>query len=576
MNRDQIIKDRNKYLNKLRIQLKDKFPEALDFYKNPDNLVDKNTPIIPIKQNSRKGLTMSKSVLTESALRHLLKRTKPGISASEFNTFKNLNKEQIVDMLLTEETLPLPVNNYNNGDDIYDNTVPFGETFINAPYDDTIEGDRTVTLKTWMVEELTKESTSMHSTMWLFWHNHLVTELWGIFNGRMSYNYLNTLHARSFGNFKEMVREISKSPAMLIYLNTIANNKDAPDENFGRELQELFCIGKGKDANYTESDVQAAARVMTGWNIDWDNATPTFYSWDHETADKQFSAFYGNKVIKGKTGQAGKEELDEMIEMIFETNEVAPFICRKLYTFFCYATIDDWTEENIIQPLANTFRDNNYNIKPVLAQLLNSDHFYDEVNYGAIIKNPVEVLVGWWRTMKISFPFPESDIHNKMLVYRSMFWSMTEWGMQLGDPPNVAGWPAYYQFPTYDKTWVTTSTIVKRIAFVDVFLYWGFWSPNHVVTMDILEYAKTLTNPSDPNAIIDEIQDLYYGLKVNEQVRLGLKSILLSGQAQDYYWTDAWNSWFADQNNEGKRTIVFNRLRYLFQRMFNLSEFQLK
>ena len=153
---------------------------------------------------------------------------------------------------------------------------------------------------------------------------------------------------------------------------------------------------------------------------------------------------------------------------------------------------------------------------------------------------------------------------------------MTEWGMQLGDPPNVAGWPAYYQFPTYDKTWVTTSTIVKRIAFVDVFLYWGFWSPNHVVTMDILEYAKTLTNPSDPNAIIDEIQDLYYGLKVNEQVRLGLKSILLSGQAQDYYWTDAWNSWFADQNNEGKRTIVFNRLRYLFQRMFNLSEFQLK
>lgn len=576
MNREQMIKDRDAYLAKIKPDVESRYPDAFNFYDKPANYEAVNGPDYKVKENSRKPLSKSKSVLTDAQLMHLLKRVKPGISPVEYNAFKGLDVAEIVDMLLTETTLEEPINNYNNGADIIDPEVPFGETYVYADYNNYLEGERIASMKSWFVKSLVEPSTSMQGTMRLFWHNHMPTEMWGIFNSKFSYKYHKLLHDYSFGNFKEFVYEMCINPAMIIYLNTFANSKEAPDENFGRELQELFTIGKGPDAEYTEGDVQAAARIMTGWNLDWDSGEPLFYWWNHEESDKQFSEFYGNKVITGKSGEAGAEELQEMIDMIFENNEVAPYICRKLYTYFCFATIDEWTEENIIQPLAEIFRDNDYSVKPVLEALFTSDHFYDEVNYGAIIKTPVDVLLGWWRSMEVQMPFEASDIHNDFLVYRSIYWSMSTWGMELGDPPNVAGWPAFYQFPTFDKSWVTTSTIVRRIQFVDAFIYWGFWSPNYVVTYDILDFVKSMDAPSDPNALIQQMEDWFLGISLNESIRFGLKSILLSGQAEDYYWTNAWNAYISNEDDEEAKSVVFNRLRYLFQRIFNLSEFQLK
>jgi len=574
MNQQKITADRNKYLSSLKAELQEKFPDALDFYKKEENLKVADTSHWPKGKNSRKGLSAKKSIVTDSELRHLLRRVFPGFTADQFNYFQGKSREEIVAELVQEETLPEPINDYSTEDP----DCALGESFANLGYSDDFTGDRVVALKSMVVESLKKSSTSMHSMMWMFWHNHLVTEMFGIFDGRQCYKYLKLLHDYSFGDFKELMYEITIDPSMLRYLNGIVNNKEAPDENYGRELQELFTIGKGPDAGYTEGDVQAAARVLTGWNINWQTAEPTFYEWDHETADKQFSAFYGNKVIEGKSGQAGKEELQEMIDMIFETNEVAAFLVRQFYTFFVYATIDEWTEENIIKPLAQTLRDNNYVVKPVIEQLLLSDHFYDEVNYGAIIKTPIDILIGWWRGIDIQPPFnEEEELIEKGLVNRSIMWSMSNWGMQIGDPPNVAGWPAYYQTPTYDKTWVTTNTIVRRISFVDVFLYWGFWyRDGGKVECDILEFAKSLNNPSDPVALIQEIEDMFFGMPINDEVKNSIRLILLSGQSQDFYWTNAWNSWIADEEDDGARAIVFNRLRAAMQRLFNLSEFQLK
>lgn len=574
MNREKTIKDRDAYLAKLKLNLAERFPNALDFYEKPENYTPAEVPS-NWKQgkNSRKGLGKSKSLLTDSQLFHLLRRTRFGISQANYNAFKDLDVSEIVNLLLAEEELAPPVNDYS----IDDPDVPFGETYINADYNGDFEGDRTVSNKTWFIEEMRKDSTSMHSTMWLFWHNHIPVELWAIFNGNFTYNYLKILHDHSYGNFKEMMYAITIDPAMLIYLNGFVNNKDAPDENYGREVQELFCIGKGPDANYTESDVQAAARLLTGWTINWDQQESYFEPWYHATEDKQFSEFYGNTLIEGKTGENGAEELEEFIDMIFENNEVAPFIVRKLYTFFVYSTIDDWTEENIIKPLAQIFRDNDYTIKPVLEALFNSDHFYDEVNYGAIIRTPADTMLGWWKTMDIQYPFDaETDIHNKRQVNLSMMWSMSEWGMEMGDPPNVAGWPAFYQFPSFDKTWVTTSTIVRRIAMVNNFLYWGFWSPNYVVTFDIVEYAKTIPDIADPNILVEHLVKFHLGMDIEQSTKDALKATLLTGQTEDYYWTNAWNSFIADEENEENMNIVRIRLLLLFNRFFQLAEYQLK
>ncbi len=578
MNREQMIKDRDEYLAKLKASLSGRYPNASNFYENPDNYTSSEIPS-DWKQgkNSRKGLGKTKSVLTEAQLLHLLRRTRFGVSPETYNTFKDMDVSEIVSMLLEEEEIAPPINDYNDGDQIFDPDVPFGETYINAEYNGDFEGERTVSNKTWFIEEMRKNSTSMHSTMWLFWHNHIPVELWAIFNSTYTYNYLKILHDHAFGNFKDMMYAITIDPAMLLYLNGFVNNKDAPDENYGREVQELFCIGKGPDAQYTESDVQAAARLLTGWTIDWNNGGSYFEPWYHATEDKQFSEFYGNKLIEGKSGEAGADELLEFMDMIFENNEVAPFICRKLYTFFAFATIDDWTEENIIQPLAQIFRDNDYTIKPVLEALLTSEHFYDEVNYGAIIKTPADTLFGWWKGMDIQFPFDaEQDFHNKRQVHRSMLWTMSGWGMEMGDPPNVAGWPAFYQFPTFDKTWVTTSTIVRRISYVDNFLAWGFWSPNYVVTYDVIAYAKTIEDVADPNLLIDYLVRFHLGMDITQEMRDALKSTLLTGQSEDYYWTNAWNAFIADEENEENMNIVRIRLLLLMNRFFQLSEYQLK
>ena len=188
---------------------------------------------------------------------------------------------------------------------------------------------------------------------------------------------------------------------MLRYLNGYVNTASAPDENYARELQELFTLGKGPAVQYTEADVRTAARVLTGWRINTTNYTSYFDATRHDTAAKVFSSFYGGKTITGKTGAAGATETDELIDMIFLKDEVSKFICRRLYRWFVYYKIDAAVELNIIEPLAKIFRDNNYEIKPVMRALLQSEHFYDVLNQGCLIKSPVDLIVGHLREFAV-------------------------------------------------------------------------------------------------------------------------------------------------------------------------------
>jgi uncharacterized protein (DUF1800 family) len=187
---------------------------------------------------------------------------------------------------------------------------------------------------------------------------------------------------------------------MLYYLNGRLNTKRAPDENYARELQELFTLGKGSGSKYTEDDVKQTARVLTGFTINPTTSpfSTSFVSANHDTGDKTFSSFYGNTVIKGRTGiNAGMDELKDLLDMIFNVEEVSKFICRRLYKYFVYYELDSTIETNVIEPLAKVFRDNGYEIKPVLKTLFESEHFYDVWNRGAMIKDPLSHTVGYLR-----------------------------------------------------------------------------------------------------------------------------------------------------------------------------------
>src|SRR5205823_4891756 len=141
-------------------------------------------------------------------------------------------------------------------------------------------------------------------------------------------------------------------------------------------------------SQYTENDVKAAAKILTGYTVNTITATSAFDATRHDTTNKQFSAFYNNTVITGQSGANGQNELDDLLNMIFATNEVAMYICRRIYRFFVYGNIDSTIETNVITPLAAIFRSNNYELKPVLSALFKSEHFFDVLTQGAMIKSP--------------------------------------------------------------------------------------------------------------------------------------------------------------------------------------------
>jgi uncharacterized protein (DUF1800 family) len=250
---------------------------------------------------------------------HLLRRALFGVKQSELDAFKNMSMDNAVDALLNiSSTQPAPpVNAYNTGTNI-DPDVPAGQTWVNSPISPNYSFQRRRSVKA-LWTGLMLEDATIREKMVLFWHNHFATESETIQVEHYFYKNIATIRKNCLGNFKTLVKEMTIDPGMLRYLNGYLNTKTAPDENYARELQELFTLGKGKDSKYTEDDVKAAARVLTGWRVNNNTLTSYFDSNKHDTGSKQFSSFFGNAVITGKTGTNGANETDELIALDFPT-----------------------------------------------------------------------------------------------------------------------------------------------------------------------------------------------------------------------------------------------------------------
>jgi uncharacterized protein (DUF1800 family) len=360
---------------------------------------------------------------------------------------------------------------------------------------------------------------------------------------------------------------------MLYYLNGHYNIKNSPDENYARELQELFTIGKGPNL-WNEDDVKAAAKVLTGYRVDQGSLTTSFDSTKHETANKQFSAFYNNTVITGQSGANGANELDDLLNMIFAKDQiVAKHLCRKIYRFFVYYDIDATIETDIISGMATTLINNNWNIKPVLLQLFKSDHFYDTLSMDCYIRTPMDFYLGLARTLNIQIPI-STPIEDYWRAYYIFAYYCEQNGMDPGSPPSVSGWPAFYQTPQFHQMWINSDTLPKRMKMNDaLFTNYGVWaSPNYQVKCDVLAFVQTLSDPADPVAVIDECVLYLLGLTLSQSMKDYFKSILLSGQSQNYYWTNAWNDYINSPGNATFEGIVKGRLQLMLTEMCRLAE----
>ncbi|MBS1594872.1 MAG: DUF1800 domain-containing protein [Bacteroidetes bacterium] len=498
-----------------------------------------------------------------------------GPTRTDINQLLALTTDQAVNALLnnTAGTPSPPLNNYSSQSSP-DPNVPFGTTWINDTYTTTMNAGRKKSLQEWWICNMLGQTISLEQKMTLFWHNHFATELNSYGDARAGYKYIETIRTNALGNFRTLVTAISKDPAMLVYLNGYVNTKNAPDENYGRELQELFTVGKGPNSLYTQSDVEAAARVLTGYRITSSSMTSYFDATKHDTNPKQFSAFYNNTVINN-TGNSGADELDDLITMILATNECAMYLCRRLYRFFVYYDIDSTIETNIITPMAAMLRSNNYDIKPALALLFKSEHFFDVLNQGCFIKPPVDYFVGMMRQMGVTFP------DNTDLATQYYMWGYLEgWSalcaQDILNPPNVAGWPAFYQEPEYHELWINSNTLPNRTAFADLMLYTGYTRAGQKIIIDTLALTASMPTPDDPVALVDDTLALLLSLEVDQTVKDYLKSILLSGQSTNAYWTTAWSNYINNPTNTGYQTTVTSRLKPFYQYIMDLPEYQLQ
>jgi uncharacterized protein (DUF1800 family) len=272
------------------------------------------------------------------------------------------------------------------------------------------------------LNEMVHSENQLREKMSLFWHGHFACRSQNSIHQQL---LLNTVRNQALGNFRELLRSVSKSAAMLNFLNNNQNRKGHPNENFAREVMELFTLGRG---HYTEQDVKEAARAFTGWGAN-PNGEFIFRRGVHDNGSKTFLKRTGN--FDG----------DQILDILLEQKTTAEFIARKVYAFFVNEVID----ESLVQWLGERFYSSNYDINGLMKDVFTSQWFYAEKNIGTRIKSPVELLVGIRRMLPVEFNNEEIQLVIQRLL-----------GQVLLYPPNVAGWPG-------GKNWIDSSSLMFRL-----------------------------------------------------------------------------------------------------------------
>ncbi len=514
------------------------------------------------------GLNPYNGTWTTNEVSHLLKRTMFGAKKADIDYFLGLSPSAAVDELLNNiPAVSTPLRDYgliedDNGVMHDDLGVPQGQTWVNdlntlsdPEVRGSINGLRVASLFKWWAGLIIHQNRSINEKMVLFWHHHFSVQQEEVGNATLLWRHHNLLRSNVLGSVKQLVRDVTIDPAMLFHLNGYLNSRLAPDENYAREMQELFTIGQGPDSLYTENDVIAAARVLTGWRVDSTTLTSYLDVSAHDTGSKSFSSFYNNTTINNN----GAQEVDDLVNMIFNTTEAARFICRKLYKWFVYYNIDQDTETNVIIPLAELLRSSNFEVKPVLSVLFKSEHFFDPLNQACYIKGPFDILAGTLREFNVSFP-PYTDWQNGYPLFYTIYNKAGEMQQELFQPPDVSGWPAYHQEPMYYELWVNSNSLPRRANYTDSLIEDSM--------LDLKAFANYSSNPADPNQLIADVTGLLLRYPLSDNSRNYTKNrFLLNNTNDDTVWSNAWNS-----NNN---TYINSSLNELFKFIMNLPEYHL-
>jgi uncharacterized protein (DUF1800 family) len=356
-------------------------------------------------------------------------------------------------------------------------------------------------LRSWWLYAFWHSTHPLREKMTLFWHNHFVSSFAKVQSVPNTFNQNKLLRKHALGKFPEFLLEVSKDPAMIVYLDSNNNIKGKPNENYAREVMELFSLGVG---NYTEKDVQEAARAFTGWHT---NGKDKF----------EFNDRFHDSDSKTILGQKGKWNGDDVVRIITEQKACAPFLVRKFYRFFVSENAEP--PNALLAPLADSFRKSGYDIAAVLGTILRSRHFFSEHAYHQRVKSPVEFTLGAARAVGLGLVNP-----------KALAGWVDDMGQRLFAPPNVKGWPG-------GKTWLNTSTVLARHNFAQA-LCSGTGEINKG-SAENPEPSAAFVDPSayfrrekitEPEKILDTLADMVFQDDLGDKTRKRLLTFLNEGE----------------------------------------------
>ncbi|MET7253238.1 DUF1800 domain-containing protein [Dyadobacter fermentans] len=527
---------------------------------------------------------------------HLLRRTTFGPTNQEISAFTGLSPLQAIDQLIANSSLhaspPVPI-------DLDETKATAGQPFLNVPFNKDRRSDWCYYVRYWWAGLMADQGKppSILEKLTAFWQNHFVVPQGVVFDYRLTHQNLQLLRNLALGSFKTLAVEVTKDPGMLIFQNGNENTKGRPNENYARELQELFVVGQadfyGKP-NYTEDDVKAAAKVLTGWQVRnylIENSTfcdAVFTPDRHDTGNKTFSSYYNNTQITGRSDfEAGSQEIDDLISMLLRHPHTPRFICRKLYKWYVNPEVTASIEENVIAPLATFFAspENNFSIAPVIRKLLSSDIFFATQNRAAIMKSPMELVIGMLRFYNVKPPDPQSNLAAFRRYSKFAYENMSNLQLRLLDQPSVFGYPPYYQ-TGLSKNWITGALIGMRNRVTDQFI---IASPTQDIVpggvlIDLVGMVKSIQpNFSDVagtpsvtvEAVLQEFTRNLLAIDLTEgQKNFLIDTIMMKGLSRRN-WVTEWNAYRELPTKPERYDVVMRRCRSLVRYIFHMAEFHL-
>ncbi|MFK7936612.1 MAG: DUF1800 family protein [Saprospiraceae bacterium] len=564
------------------------------------------------------SLTQHAGNLGQRLAAHLLRRLTFAPTKDRIDTVANMTADAAVDELF----------NFQNPSMAQPIDPETGQEWIDSG---AVEGVNSEQFKlrefvrAWWMEQAIQDHSAGHKLTFFLhsiWNTH-----YEAMGSQFFFDHIRLLRMYAKGNYKQLAEKMTLNNFMLRYLDNGSNTDDTINENYAREFLELFTIGKGPQVgpgdytNYTEHDVAEATKVLTGFRIDWlresENIDPEtgIYAgfpkyWGHVVEDKTFSAAFGNQTIttaellKRENGSylytdESKEhmeaemlrELRDFIDMVFNQIETARYIVRKMYRFFVSSNIDAEIEADIIQPLATQLSNDNYDLEPTMKRLFKSVHFFDEddsVNndeiIGSLIKSPLDLVTGMMSQLEISSPNPltDSDNHYNEFYRRSVFYVMFEnAGFGLFAPPSVAGYPAYYQAPTFHRNWFNSGTIIARFKLPEMFITGKrviSWGTLGGVKMDVVQFVKdNIPNNQARQAaqLVAAICQLMMPEFPDSQRFAYFLDDILMNNLPYFDWRDDWDAYVNDPFDAMKEGAVRAPLEDLFTAIIYAPEYQL-